>query len=189
MLAEHADNPQLDVTLRTLDRAEFTVRADELIAIYLAAMQYPAGSAAGRRQLWHEHGLRAGFSCITAFGPHDIPLAFCYGYRGQTGQWWHDEVRRGMPPVTAAEWLTDYVELTELHVHPGHQGRLLGERVLRRFLAGRSEGRVLLSTPEGENRAWRLYRRLGFQDVIRGHRFTGDPRPFGILGRSLPLRS
>jgi ribosomal protein S18 acetylase RimI-like enzyme len=49
---------------------------------------------------------------------------------------------------------------------------------------------VLLSTPEtdGEaNRAWRLYRRLGFLDVIRGHHFAGDPRPFAILGRPLPL--
>ena len=49
---------------------------------------------------------------------------------------------------------------------------------------------MLLSTPEinGEaNRAWRLYRRLGFNDVIRGYHFAGDPRPFAILGRSLPL--
>jgi len=46
---------------------------------------------------------------------------------------------------------------------------------------------MLLSTPEGENRAWRLYRRLGFGDVLRNYRFTGDPRPFGVLGRELPL--
>ena len=49
---------------------------------------------------------------------------------------------------------------------------------------------VLLSTPEtnGEaNRAWRLYRRLGFTDVIRGYHFAGDPRAFAILGRALPL--
>ena len=48
---------------------------------------------------------------------------------------------------------------------------------------------MLLSTPEGENRAWRLYRRLGFTDVLRNYRFTGDPRPFGVLGRDLPLTS
>jgi len=49
---------------------------------------------------------------------------------------------------------------------------------------------VLLSTPEtnGEaNRAWRLYGRLGFNDIIRGYHFTGDPRAFAILGRRLPL--
>ena len=37
------------------------------------------------------------------------------------------------------------------------------------------------------NRAWRLYRRLGFTDVIRQHQFAGDPRRFAVLGRPLPL--
>ena len=53
-----------------------------------------------------------------------------------------------------------------------------------------SETNVLLSTPEinGEaNRAWRLYRRLGFADVIRDYHFAGDPRPFAILGRASAL--
>jgi hypothetical protein len=50
---------------------------------------------------------------------------------------------------------------------------------------------VLLSTPEhgprAPGRAWRLYRRLGFEDVLRDHLFTGDLRPFAVLGRTLPL--
>jgi ribosomal protein S18 acetylase RimI-like enzyme len=50
---------------------------------------------------------------------------------------------------------------------------------------------VLLSTPEygphTPGRAWRLYRRMGFNDVLREHRFTGDARPFAVLGRELPL--
>ena len=70
------------------------------------------------------------------------------------------------------------------------QGRGLGEALARRLLGRRPEANVLLSTPEidaEDNRAWRLYRRLGFTDVIRGYRFPGDPRPFAVLGRSLPL--
>jgi ribosomal protein S18 acetylase RimI-like enzyme len=80
--------------------------------------------------------------------------------------------------------------LTELHIAPRIQGRGLGEALARRLLAGRREGNVLLSTPEtnGEsNRAWRLYRRLGFSDVLRSYYFAGDPRAFAILGRALPL--
>ena len=49
---------------------------------------------------------------------------------------------------------------------------------------------MLLSTPEvaGEdNRAWRLYRRLGFEDVLRDFTFAGDRRPFAVLGRVLPF--
>ena len=86
--------------------------------------------------------------------------------------------------------MSSYFELTELHIRPHAQGRGLGEALARRLLANRAEANVLLSTPEinGEtNRAWRLYRRLGFNDIIRNYHFAGDPRPFAILGRSLPL--
>jgi len=104
-----------------------------------------------------------------------------------------EEVRRGLgvraggtPP-----WLTDYFELTELHVRPDAQARGQGEALLRALLDGADGARVLLSTPEHDplppSRAWRLYRRTGFRDVLRRHRFTGDSRPFAVLGRELPL--
>ena len=88
--------------------------------------------------------------------------------------------------------MTSYFELTELHIHPRAQGRGLGEALARRLLADRGERNVLLSTqrPTAKpNRAWRLYRRLGFTDIIRGYHFAGDPRAFAILGRALPLYS
>src|SRR6478672_10135226 len=114
---------------------------------------------------------------------------------GAPDQWWQQQVvaglhRVGTDSTRIAELMTSYFELTELHIHPRTQGRGLGEALTRRLLAGRRESHVLLSTPEinGEsNRAWRLYRRLGFTDIIRGYHFAGDPRPFAILGRSLPL--
>ncbi|WP_152330672.1 GNAT family N-acetyltransferase, partial [Mycobacterium tuberculosis] len=111
------------------------------------------------------------------------------------GQWWQQQVvlglqRSGFPRLAIARLMTSYFELTELHILPRAQGRGLGEALARRLLAGRDEDNVLLSTPEtnGEdNRAWRLYRRLGFTDIIRGYHFAGDPRAFAILGRTLPL--
>ncbi|MGB6209929.1 GNAT family N-acetyltransferase, partial [Mycobacterium sp.] len=110
-------------------------------------------------------------------------------------QWWQQQVvaglqRGGFPGPEIARLMGSYFELTELHIHPRAQGRGLGEALARRLLADRGEANVLLSTPEinGEaNRAWRLYRRLGFIDIIRGYHFTGDPRAFAILGRKLPL--
>jgi ribosomal protein S18 acetylase RimI-like enzyme len=122
-------------------------------------------------------------------------LGVAYGYPGAPGQWWQQQVvlglqRGGLPPQEIARLMTSYFELTELHIHPRAQGRGLGEALARRLLAGRSEQNVLLSTPEtnGEpNRAWRLYRRLGFMDIIRRYHFAGDPRAFAILGRALPL--
>ena len=50
---------------------------------------------------------------------------------------------------------------------------------------------TLLSTPEADeqtSRAWRLAsRRFGFVDALRSFHFPGDERPFGVLGRDLPL--
>jgi ribosomal protein S18 acetylase RimI-like enzyme len=122
-------------------------------------------------------------------------LGVAYGYCGSPDQWWQQQVvqglhRIGRPRTEISQLMNNYFELTELHISPDAQGRGLGEALLRRLLHGRPEAHVLLSTPEivGEaNRAWRLYRRLGFYDIIRGYHFSGDPRAFAILGRTLPL--
>jgi ribosomal protein S18 acetylase RimI-like enzyme len=162
--------------------------------------------------MWLDHVRRHGWrgvAVVEAGGPEsgggepppaaelsDAPLlGVAYGYPGAPGQWWQQQVvmglqRGGLPQDEIAQLMNSYFELTELHIHPRAQGRGLGEALVRRLLAGREEKNVLLSTPEinGEpNRAWRLYRRLGFTDIIRGYHFAGDPRAFAILGRALPL--
>lgn len=177
------------VELVELDPAAFRARVGELLDIYVAAMRYPAGTAEARVPLWSEHSRRPDFRCVIAVDPttpHAPAIGLAYGYRGAPGQWWHSEVSRGLAPEQRG-WMEDYFELTELHVRPDHQGRWLGEALLRALLGGAAGRLVLLSTPEGENRAWRLYRRTGFVDVLRHYHFTGDPRPFGVLGRALPL--
>ncbi|ALG86860.1 GNAT family N-acetyltransferase [Gordonia phthalatica] len=122
-------------------------------------------------------------------------VGVAYGYSGAGDQWWHRQLysgllREGHRPDDARAFLRDYFELTELHVHPAAQGRGIGEHLLSALLADRSETKVLLSTPEVPdegNRAWGLYRRLGFTDVLRHFTFVGDARPFAFLGRPLPL--
>jgi len=125
----------------------------------------------------------------------EVLVGIAYGYRGAPDQWWNQQLRTGLrqagcPADEAARVLADYFELTELHVHPDAQGGGVGQALLSALLADRTEARVLLSTPEvvGEaNRAWSLYRRFGFSDVLRNFTFVGDPRPFAFLGRELPL--
>lgn len=116
-------------------------------------------------------------------------VGICYGYRLRAGQWWHDRVAEGARNAGTA--LPDpAVELTELHVLPRLQGHGLGGRLLEAFCATRSEPAVLLSTPEvpaEENLAWHLYRSRGFTDYLRRFHFQGDPRPFAVLRRDLPL--
>ncbi|MFT4043828.1 MAG: N-acetyltransferase [Gordonia sp. (in: high G+C Gram-positive bacteria)] len=123
-------------------------------------------------------------------------VGIAYGYRGAEDQWWNQQLRTGLrltghSSAEIAEIATGYFELTELHVHPDAQGHGIGQWLLRALLADRPESHVLLSTPEipaERNRAWALYRRMGFVDVLRHFTFTGDPRPFAFLGRALPLQ-
>lgn len=178
------DTPPL--TISRLDPPAFVSRLPELISVYVSAMRYPDGVASARAALWQEHSRRPGFCCVVAVDAADRVRGLAYGYTGRPGQWWYSEVERGLGRKDSP-WLADYLELTELHVRPDSQGAGIGQSLLSALLTGRPEKAVLLSTPEGTNRAWRLYRRMGFVDVLRHYRFTGDPRPFGVLGRVLPL--
>ncbi|WP_161976472.1 N-acetyltransferase [Mycolicibacterium sp. CH28] len=184
-------------------------RLHDALTVYVDAMRYPRGTEGQRSAMWLEHTRRHGWKAVAAVETDTAPgeqagadqlraaplLGIAYGYCGAPDQWWQQQVvsglhRVGMPAAEISRLMSSYFELTELHIHPRAQGRGLGEALARRLLAGRGEASVLLSTPEisGEaNRAWRLYRRLGFTDVIRGYHFAGDPRAFAILGRSLPL--
>ncbi|ORW53974.1 acetyltransferase [Mycobacterium paraense] len=188
-------------------------RLSDALRVYVEAMRYPRGTENQRAAMWLEHIRRRGWQGVAAVeaeapeapgGPppsaadlSNAPLlGVAYGYPGAPGQWWQQQVvlglqRGGAPPAEISRLMDSYFELTELHIHPQAQGRGIGEALARRLLAARQEKNVLLSTPEtnGEpNRAWRLYRRLGFTDIIRGYHFAGDPRAFAILGRALPLQ-
>ncbi|RZK75121.1 MAG: N-acetyltransferase [Rhodococcus sp. (in: high G+C Gram-positive bacteria)] len=187
-----------------LTATEFRDRLHEALSIYVAAMGYPHGTEYHRAPMWNEHLQRSGWRGVGALVPAGDGsadnaaarlVAVAYGYRGAPEQWWHQQVRSGLRHTG---WTRDqidvilgnYFELTELHVHPDAQGNRLGETLLLRLLDRRPERGVLLSTPEvadEDNRAWRLYRRLGFRDVLRHFRFAGDNRPFAVLGRGLPL--
>lgn len=182
-------------------------RLREALTIYVDAMRYPRGTEDQRASMWLEHSRRSGWKGVAAVeladGEPATPAALAdapllgvaYGYCGAPDQWWQQQVVQGLHRVGAdrsriAELTSSYFELTELHIDPRAQGRGLGEALTRRLLADRPETYVLLSTPEihdEANRAWRLYRRLGFSDVIRGYHFAGDPRAFAVLGRALPL--
>lgn len=174
-----------------LSGADLRPRLREALQIYVDAMGYPRGTVEARAPMWLAHMLRPGWRCVGALDDRGLLAGICYGYTGAAGQWWHDQVRSGLTHIAgsgaAREWMADYFELTELHVRPDMQGNGIGESLLRALLSEVTSTHVLLSTPEGDSRAWRLYRRLEFTDVLRGHIFAGDPRPFAVLGRALPL--
>ena len=165
-------------------------RLDDVVSVYGAAMGYPRELLITRRGYIGSHVRRTGFRAVASLDDQGILLGFGYGYKSEQGQWWHDQVRGAIAREQRAAWLADCFEVVELHVRPDAQGHGLGAAQLRALLGMAVATTTLLSTPEADektSRAWRLYRRFGFVDVVRHFSFPGDLRPFAVLGRSLPL--
>lgn len=164
---------------------ELTARLHEVVAVYGAAMGYRPETLDVRRGYIAMHVHRNGFRAVAALGTENALLGFGYGYLSEHGQWWHDQVRTGLRPAAARTWLTDCFEVVELHVRPDAQGAGIGAALLTTLMRAAPGTRTLLSTPEANeatSRAWRLYRRFGFVDVLRHFIFPGDERPFAVLG-------
>ncbi|MFI5492018.1 GNAT family N-acetyltransferase [Actinoplanes sp. NPDC051859] len=165
-------------------------RLDDVVSVYGEAMGYRAELLQTRRGYIGAHVRRAGFRAVATLTTDGHLAGFGYGYASGPGQWWHDQVRSALDEDARERWLVDCFEVVELHVRPSAQGHGIGARQLRALLAMAGGETVLLSTPEADelqSRAWRLYRRFGFTDVLRDLYFPGDERAFAILGRDLPL--
>ncbi len=173
--------------------AELVTHLDAATDVYAAAMSYDPQVMRWRRGYMAAHARQPDFRAVATFQDH-LLVGFGYGYRSTPGHWWHEQVRAAIWPREYQRWMAHCFELIELHVAPQAQGHGSGERQLRMLLDDVPCATVLLSTPEvaapepeSISRAWRLYRRLGFEDLARGYHFAGDKRPFGVLGRDLPL--
>ena len=172
---------------------EFTVRLDQLIAVYAAAMRPPAELLPGRKSIMAGHAANPGFRAIAVIDDGSgEPVGFGYGFRGAPGQWWHNTVRNALTAShgarVASGWMDDSFEVAELHVAPAHQGHGAGADVLGRLASGRPERTALLSTRDADSPARRLYRGTGFVDLLTEFQFfpSGEP-PYAVMGAELPL--
>src|SRR5579859_2500570 len=145
-------------------------------------MNAPGEQLAGRRVIMAGHASYPGFAAFAA-RDGDRMAGFSYGFHGLPGQWWHDHVATGVMP----EWLADCFEIAELHVLPEFQGHGIGTALLHRLTGGRPERTAVLSTRDDETPARRLYRHLGFRDLVTGYLFDGTGPVFAIMGAALPL--
>jgi len=183
-----AEQPAMsDPDIQTWSARQFAARVDEAMSIYVRAMQYPGYTGAQRAATGRRHTANEGFTCRAALGDDGTLVGFAYGYTTRPGQWWHDLVCKAMTPEAGADWLAESFELSELHVLPDYQGQGIGRRLLASLAEGIPHRTMLLSTPDSDTRAFRLYRHVGFVDLARHYLFPGDARPFAVLGARLPL--
>lgn len=167
-----------------------------LASIYDAAMKPAPGQAAGRRSIMEQHSRYGGFRALAVRaageGPPGPIVGFSYGFHGAQGQWWHDTVVAALTAycgraVTAA-WMDDSLEIAEVHVLPRYQHHGIGKSLVLGLADGRRERTAVLSTPDTESTARRLYRGLGFEDLLTGYMFPGADIAYAVMGAVLPLR-
>jgi ribosomal protein S18 acetylase RimI-like enzyme len=184
------------VTYRELGPGDFRTSIRALVGVYAAAMNPPDRTLSGREAIMERHAASPRFRGLTALVEGQL-AGFCYGFHGQTGQWWHDMVAaalatrsraaNGARSATPREWLEDSFEIAELHVLPQWQGHGIGRTLLLSIAAGRTERTAVLSTADAPTRARRLYRGVGFTDLLTDFRFSGSEPPYAVMGATLPL--
>jgi GNAT superfamily N-acetyltransferase len=189
-------------------KARFLAELGVLANVYAAAMRPPQHQLPGRQAIMERHAGFPSFRCVVMTLPDDpgnapaelrthsgrnrlTVLGFAYGFHGTNGQWWHDLVRSALTSAggrdLAQAWLADSFEVAEVHVHPAYQGRGVGRAMVPGLVHSRLERTALLSTQDSDSRARRLYRGLGFNDLVTGYRFPGTDPPYALMGATLPL--
>ena len=174
----------------------FRAAIDSLVGVYAAAMAPPERLLSGRVSIMDGHAANPGFQGIAALVEGEV-AGFAYGFHGSSGQWWHDMVAAALATRTSAGpggddalplgWLDDSFEIAELHVLPSCQGQGIGRTLLLSLAGGRPERTAVLSTADVQSRARRLYRSVGFTDLLTDFRFSGGEPPYAVMGAVLPL--
>ena len=73
---------------------------------------------------------------------------------------------------------------------PEYQGHGVGAGLLLALTSGRRERTAVLSTRDADSPARRLYRGMGFTDLLTGFAFyPGSEPPYAVMGAELPLRT
>jgi ribosomal protein S18 acetylase RimI-like enzyme len=185
---------------RELTRAAFVAELDVLTGVYLAAMRPDPGQLRSRRSVMEQHTRNSGFRALAVRADTGRPgrrapgtiIGFSYGFTGADGQWWHDVVFSALTAkageALAADWLDDSLEVAEVHVHPDFQHRGIGKSLVLGLAEGRRERTAVLSTPDRDSTARRLYRGLSFADLLTDYTFPGADVPYAVMGAVLPLR-
>jgi len=148
------------------------------------AQIWPDASRARIDDILPRHAARDGFRFFGAFAGRRL-VGFVYGYRGATGQWWHDHVALALGPDGDARWLPPgHLEFTELHVRKEYRRRGIGGALHDALLDSVDAPTAVLSTQTDNAPAIALYSGRGWEVIVPYIDF-GSGRPFLIMGKDL----
>jgi ribosomal protein S18 acetylase RimI-like enzyme len=154
-----------------------------LFEVYDAVFGDQPDYVAWRSGVWRRHAVREGFRLVRAYDG-DRLVGFGYGYTGERGQWWTDQVATRLGHVVAAEWLGGHFELVSIGVLDRSRGTGVGRGLLERLTQGLPHDRwLLMTTAHADDPARHLYARAGWEvigpglrhdQVVMGRRRTTD---------------
>jgi ribosomal protein S18 acetylase RimI-like enzyme len=153
-------------------------RVDELTAVW------PELGGPRLDEILPRHLAREGFRFVVAEDDEGRLAGLAYGYLGGPGQWWHDLVATAMLEEQRERWLAPgHFEFVELAVRPDLRRRGIGVELHDRLLEGLADRPAVLSTQLDNTPALSLYRRRGWETVVREIDF-GTGELYCVLGRA-----
>ncbi|WP_175409104.1 GNAT family N-acetyltransferase [Streptomyces sp. TRM64462] len=167
---------------------DLAARVDEALGVQAIAFGLTQGEVAVRRHIVLRHMACRGARAFGATTPDGRLVGFVYGMPNDRAHWWSSVVQPYLVREGNDGWLDDSFVITELHVHPAHQGRGLGTELITTITGTADEPRSILSAIDTESPARRLYRHLGYVDLARQVHFPSASRPYAVMGARLPLR-
>jgi ribosomal protein S18 acetylase RimI-like enzyme len=173
----------MDLVIGPLD---LSAHVDEALAVQAVAFGLGPDEVAVRRQIVLRHMTYPGAKALGATSGGDL-VGFVYGMPNDRAHWWSTVVEPYLRANHHDHWLDDAFVITELHVHPAHQNRGIGRSLITTITDGAAEPRSILSAIDTESPARALYRSLGYRDLARQVLFPSAPKPYAVMGASLPL--
>ncbi|MFD5425760.1 GNAT family N-acetyltransferase [Streptomyces sp. NPDC127084] len=166
---------------------DLATRVDDALAVQALAFGLSEDEVAIRRHIVLRHLRYPGARAFGAMNPEGRLVGFVYGMPNDRTHWWSTVVEPYLRRGGHDEWLDDSFVITELHVHPAHQGRGIGRTLITTITDTAEQPRSILSAIDTESPARRLYRTLGYQDLARQVLFPSAPKPYAVMGAPLPL--
>jgi len=174
----------MSVTIAPLDPF---ARLDEVYEIYRLALEGEVPPLDDFRELQlARHAARDDFVFLGATDGDEL-VGIAYGYTGDYGQWWTDNVGAALDEATRREWLDPpHFEVVELHVHPDHQRRGIGKALLDELLARQPRDRALLTMNPESPKAPGFYAREGWRKLGEV-RWQPNAAPRFVMGKRTGL--
>ncbi|MEU4153823.1 GNAT family N-acetyltransferase [Streptomyces sp. NPDC026659] len=173
----------MDLVIGSLDLG---AHVDEALAVQAVAFGLGPEEVAVRRQIVQRHMQFPGARALGALAGGRL-VGFVYGMPNSRTHWWSTVVEPYLRARGTDFWLDDAFVITELHVHPEHQNRGIGRRLITAITDSAAEPRSILSAIDTDSPARGLYHSLGYADLARRVHFPSAPRPYAVMGAPLPL--